>query len=136
MKSEALPDKEINVFLNAPSIPGVSTFMDVVNSPTESKYRFFVGYNINDEVLKKQKFKLFGHTIKVVSPSGHISSTTLGCNRNDEIKKTLQALSDLKMDFIFKSAINSTQKEHDFFCYVKQTEFKANLKLFLDGSFK
>ena len=136
MNKEPLPDKEINVFLNAPSIPGVSTFIDLTDCKKQLKYRFFIGYNTNDEVLKKQKFKLFGKKIKSIAPTGKLSATTLGCNRNEEIEKTICMLKKKDLQHLFKAAPTSTLSEHDFFCYVKQEEFMKNLSIFLNGGFR
>jgi hypothetical protein len=136
MHNEELPNKEINVFLNAPSIPGVLTFMDIQERTVQSNYRFFVGYNNNDIVLKKQKLKIAKQTFKAIAPSGYLSSTTLGCNKNNEVAHTFSVLEAKKMGYIFKSDINSIQNEHDFFCYVLQPEFMKNLTLFLEGTFR
>jgi esterase/lipase superfamily enzyme len=72
LQKEEFPDKEINVFLNAPSIPGVLTFIDVEQASIQQKYRFFVGYNIEDDVLKKQMIKIDDYKLKI-APTGYIS---------------------------------------------------------------
>lgn len=131
-----LPNKDINVFLNAPSIPGVNTFTDVTKDSKQERYRFFVGYNEKDEVLKKQKFRIYKLKVKFIAPTKHLSATTLGCNKDGEVKLTKDLMESKGMDNIFYYGINSFQKEHDFFCYIKQTEFKRNLKLFFNGAFR
>jgi hypothetical protein len=136
MKSIPLPDKDINVFLNAPSIPGASTFGDIEMNSVQSKYRFFIGFNENDIVLKKQKFKIGKIKINAIQPTGYLSSTTLGCNKNHELIKTQAILRQKGMSGIFMAGITSYQKQHDFFCYMEQREFSTNFSLFLQGHFR
>lgn len=132
MKKVPLPEKKINAFLNAPSIPGVMTFTDMdPRDPVYQNYFFFIGYNNDDITLKKQRLKLFGKTVRFIGPTEQLSSTTLGCNRNDEVAKTIQLFQQKGLGSQVEAKINSRQKEHEFYCYIKQPAFKENLVWFL-----
>lgn len=134
MNEIALPQKQINVFMNAPSMPGTNTFRDINDTlhPQQRNYRFFVGYNENDLILNKQKLPV----LKRVRLARKLSSTTLGCNYKGEIRKTLEELCKKGMQLIFHAGINSYNREHDFFCYMNQPEFTKNLRSFLSGHFR
>jgi hypothetical protein len=131
-KAEALPKKKINVFLNAPSIPGKNTFCDIKEGAPQNNYYFFVGYNENDIVLLKRKLVIGKWHLKRLTFSKYLSSTTLGCNRRKEIKKTKKVFKQKNMPDNFEADINSTQEQHDFFCYVRQPEYVKNFKKFLE----
>ena len=130
---EAFPSKKINVFLNAPSIPGINTFKDLENNQIQNKYSFFVGFNEFDEVLLKKKFHIGTKKFKKIRLPRHLSSTSLGCNYKREVFFTQTAFDTIGLTDNFSAGINSYQYEHDFFCYIKQKEFKRNLQFFLAG---
>ncbi len=133
MTKEDFPNKTINVFLNAPSIPGEYTFKDIdTNNKRQNKYKFFVGYNEHDEVLQKKKFHLWKLYLKFIRVPKLLSATTLGCNYRNEVYNTQKIFNSNGLQDNFWSGVNSFQKQHDFFCYIKQLEFKRNLKLFIE----
>lgn len=126
-----LPDKKVNVFLNAPSIPGQNTFIDLENRYPQTKYKFFVGYNANDQILLKRNI----HIGKLkLTLSGRMSSTTLGCNYKNEVRKTQKIFVEQGLEDNFRAGINSFQSQHDFFCYIGQIEFRRNLGIFLSDN--
>lgn len=125
--NEPLPNKQISVFLNAPSIPGVNTFSDIDTTISfYKKYFFFIGYNNNDKTLKK------GFIDLLTDLAPYLSSTTLGCNYEDEVTKTKKVFAEKGLATQVIAKENSVVEEHEFFCYLHQPLFKQNLIWYLN----
>ncbi len=126
MLCEPLPDRNIDVFMNAPSIPGVNTFTDLASGSPQSKYRFHVGFAPHDKVLLKRKLPV----LTSLKFSAIISATTLGCDFKGEIGKTKEIFRERGHGDNFKATKISDELQHDFFCALQQQGMKDALQDF------
>lgn len=126
----------VHAFMNAPSIPGKSTFA-ALDTERNKNHFFTVGYNENDETLLKQKIRFW--PFRKIRLPAVLSSTTLGCNRRrffgmgkPEIKRTIKRIpTTLRSNF--QPVITGYQTEHDFFCYRQQIQYQEQFKKFVLG---
>lgn len=127
-----LPDKKISIYLNAPAIPGISTFIDIDNITIQKKYFWNIGYNKHDKTLLKKKipYKVF----RLLKFSRLLSSTSLGCDRRKEIRKTKSVFAGKGIKDNFIPEIAGKQDAHDFFCYMMQPEFQVIFEKFIKKS--
>jgi hypothetical protein len=132
------PNSKIVVGMLAPAIPGHNTFYRYFQRTVNGRdsivdltnFRFIVGYNTHDPVLRK-----------FVNLPTKFGSTTLGCRR-DEIMKTYEVLSynraildtvDFSRYYDTNRGRNVKQNKHSFFKYMSNQKFNAFLgKVFED----
>lgn len=123
-----IPTKTFSVGLIAPAIPGVSTFIDYLNSSKSNNTNctFVIGYNTNDLSLNKQ-FLFFPKNPK------HFSSTSLGCVRAEVEEVENMFKNDYPKMGTFKkidfSIYNGTpQYIHDLEAYMLEPQYVEMLK--------
>lgn len=110
-------DKHISFYLNAPAIPGQTTFAKL-NSDANSRHHFYVSYNDSDEMLRKDAFRLLGIT------AARLNATTLGCNWDNEIERVRRLADEKKLGSNISFMRTSARVNHDYFCYREQDDFK------------
>jgi len=124
MRKVPLPNAKVDVFMNAPAIAGVKSFL---YHDTDKNYSFTVGYNRFDPVLDK-RFLSKNITLFSFGPK-KFGATTLGLNYQNECRKTALLFSNSKVKF---TAVESGNYfEHDLFYYSQGPEFVKQLKTLL-----
>ena len=124
MRNVPLPNAKVDVFMNAPAIAGVTSFL---YHDTDKNYSFTVGFNRFDPVLDK-RFLSKNITLFSFGPK-KFGATTLGLNYQNECRKTALLFSNSKVKF---TAVESGNYfEHDLFYYSQGPEFIKQLKTLL-----
>jgi hypothetical protein len=113
-----LPNKNIRLFINAASMPGVSTFGKDMKFSEQKNYNWVIGYNSKDRVLNKMflKHKQFLNSF---------FNTSLGANAYGEVEKTIRSIKNNPLNFeknfqFIEMGKQSDKFGHDFFCYLIQ----------------
>lgn len=122
-----IPTKKINIFLNAPAMPGINTFQEKnFNKKTHSNIKWTIGYNSGDMVLRK--------TISLLRFGDQNGNTRLGGNWENETWKTKDYIKHLEMESNFTFVRTGFQYDtfgHDFFCYLHQKAFQDAFEKFI-----
>lgn len=121
-----IPDRPITFFLNAPGIPGVSTFANL-DSQKHKKHVFFIGHNRKDEVATKKD-------VPIITPK-YFNSISLGSNWDNEVSKTQAMFDKAGLHTNFIPCRTGEQENHDIFCYLKQPGFRELFKRFVAAAF-
>jgi hypothetical protein len=118
---EPIPSQPITIFMSAPAIPGVSTFVDLdtsSNSNFKTKH-FYCTINVKDEMLTKEVAKL------PFVNKNTFGASSLGCDIIDA-SKTKQILENnctkfLNSTFDYKVVCNLV--DHDMLTYLNQEPY-------------
>jgi hypothetical protein len=109
--------KQISFYLSAPGIPGSTSFR-YLDRGVNKLHKFYVSYNDDDEILRKDAAKLLGINASVRN------ATTLGCNWKGEVD-AVEKLFDLReLSGQFFRSRTSERVNHDYFCYREQGRFR------------
>lgn len=124
LKEIPIPAYPIKVFMSAPAIPGVSTFIDMDTDVMRNKV-FFSTVNPNDKSLNKKY-------VKGLRFPWTLSATTLGMNYNSDAGKTRMLFNErgLTENFVFKQV--SDQVDHNMFSYLLQPGYRDFIQEFLN----
>lgn len=117
--------KKVKLFLNAPAMPGISSFPDSSLANLKNT-QWVIGYNPTDKVLRK--------TIGFIRFGDHNGNTRLGGNWENETWEFKDYLQKVKKENQFKFVQTGSQYDlfgHDFFCYLNQDGFKLAFKDFM-----
>ncbi|WP_158637342.1 alpha/beta hydrolase [Lacibacter cauensis] len=122
-ESEDLSKHQLHFFMNAAGMPGVSTFSKINQQKNQNHY-FYIGHNRKDKTL----LKAFIPLIRFPTTK---NSSSLGCNYRKEVSKVKHLFAREMLSDHFYEARTSNDKEHDFFCYVQQPQYRQFLITYL-----
>lgn len=132
MRTIPIPDRPVKVFMNAPAIPGNTTFCDMEKNVAHNTL-LYVGWNPRDEMVSKS-------LIPIIGKPWRNGSTTFGANSYNQDCETLEvdAVAEIFRGFgvrkNFISLRSGTQKDHDILSYFRQSCFRDLLKQFFNVS--
>ncbi len=123
-----IPRQKITLFLNAPAIPGRTTFLPL-DKNQNANHHFYIGFNPKDQMLTKQ----VAPVIRWFTSAAKRNATTLGADWHGEVNrlKKLVAHQGLEKNFTYCPSLH---KNHDYFCYRQQEAFKEHFSNYVKST--